>query len=218
MVVQFQTSFIPKKSPVGIAPTFGPVGRSVNVFALIALIVFFLTVGLAASVFFYKSRLITVITAMDADLARAKKSFEPSFIETASRLNVRIEGVRELLDSHTTLSPLFDILEKKTLESVRFQDFSFSTTDRKVTLAMTGQAKSFNAVALQSDVFGAERAFKDPVFSNFTLNEAGDVLFNFQTSVEPEFLLYRETVLGSKTTKTDEGIQFFDEPVSASSP
>lgn len=218
MVVQFQTSFIPKKSPIGTAPTFGPIGRNVNVFALIALIVFFLTAGLAAFVFFYKSHLTTLITTMDTDLARAKKSFEPSFIETASRLNVRIEGVRELLDAHTALSPLFDILEKKTLESVRFQDFNFSTTDRKVTLTMTGQAKSFNAVALQSDVFGAERAFKDPVFSNFTLNEAGDVIFNFQASIEPEFLLYRETVLGGATKKAAGGIQFLEEPAPASSP
>lgn len=218
MVVQFQTSFIPKKSPVGTAPTFGPIGRNVNVFAVIALIIFFLTAGLAAFVFFYKAHLITLITTMDADLAKAKKSFEPTFIDTASRLNARIEGVQQLLGTHTALSPLFDILEKKTLESVRFQDFNFSTTDRKVTLTMTGQAKSFNAVALQSDVFGAERVFKDPVFSNFTLNEAGDVIFNFQTSVEPEFLLYRETVLGGQTTKEDDGIQFLEEPAPASSP
>ena len=64
---------------------------------------------------------------------------------------------------------------------------------------MTGQAKSFNSVALQSDVFGTERSFKDPIFSNFSLNERGDVIFNFQTTVDPKLLLYREIVLGRES-------------------
>ena len=34
-------------------------------------------------------------------------------------------------------------------------------------LAMKGQARSFNAVALQSDVLGAERSFKDPRLLKF---------------------------------------------------
>ncbi|HBV01431.1 MAG TPA: hypothetical protein DEF00_03510 [Candidatus Taylorbacteria bacterium] len=67
---------------------------------------------------------------------------------------------------------------------------------------MTGQAKSFNSVALQSDVFGTERSFKDPIFSNFSLNERGDVIFNFQTTVDPKLLLYRETILGKDDSDT----------------
>lgn len=196
MVVQFHTSFIPKKVPVITPPTSGVGGRSVNLFTMIALIIFFLTVGLAAAVFFYKSYVVRAIVAMDTALAAAKKSFEPEFIEEASRLNARIEGARELLHRHRALSPLFDVLEKKTLESVRFRNFNFTAqNEREIELAMTGEARSFNAVALQSDVFGAERFFRDPVFSNFTLNESGDVIFNFKTVIEPELLLYREAVL-----------------------
>ena len=203
MVVQFQTSFIPKKASVIEPPTQGIGGRSINLFAVIALFVFLSTVGLSAYVFFYKSHLIAVISDMNVSLAAAKKSFEPEFIDEAARLNARIDAAKELINIHQATSPLFDILEKKTLESVRFLDFNFNAlSEGAVTLTMTGEAKSFNAVALQSDVFGAERSFKDPVFSNFTLSESGNVVFNFNTKIEPELLLYRETVLGENQEQT----------------
>lgn len=197
MVIQLQTSYIPKKASV-IGSGQPVVGRThVNVLAIIAFVIFFIAVGLSATVFFYKSSLIRLIASMDAELAAAKKSFEPAFIEEASRLNTRIDGAQELLGNHRALSPLFDILEKKTLESMRFKDFNFtSVSSQSATLSMTGQAKSFNSVALQSDVFGSEKAFKDPVFSNFNLDNQGDVIFNFKTTIDPGLLRYRETVLG----------------------
>jgi hypothetical protein len=198
MVIQLQTSFMPKKPPVT-APTAPRAGRRMfNVLALVSISVFSVAAVLSVLVFLYQAHLVRVISDMDTELIKARKSFEPEFIEEASRLNTRIEAARELINNHRALSPLFGVLEKKTLESVRFRDFSFdSSSGREATLVMTGQAKSFNAVALQSDVFGSERAFKDPVFSNFALNEQGDIVFNFKTSLDPALLRYSETVLGN---------------------
>lgn len=198
MVIQIQTSFTQKKIPTALPTTQGTGGRSFNALSIFALLAFFVVIGLAVTVFFYKARLIRVIAELDASLLQAKKSFDPGFIAEASRFNTRIEAARELLNSHRALSPLFDILEKKTLENVRFRDFHFTAGGREVMMGMTGQAKSFNSVALQSDVFGAEDSFKDPVFSNFSLNEDGDVIFNFQTTVDPKLLLYRATLLGKE--------------------
>ncbi len=211
MPIQIQTSFIPKKAPTFAPPTSGVGGRSVNIFAIIAFSVFFLIVGLSAGVFFYKSHLISSIESKDIALAAAKKSFEPAFVAKAVRLSSRIESARGLLNTHRALSPLFDILEEKTLKSVRFQDFNFSfTKEHEPSIVMTGQAKSFNSVALQSDVFGAEHSFKDPVFSNFNLNERGDVIFNFKTTIDPKLLLYREVLLNSKTEATKDVKEDFD--------
>ena len=211
MVVQFQTSFIPKKAtpPASPALHIKRFGGTMSLFTWVALLLFVLTAALAAGVFFYRGYLVRVITGMDGELAESRKSFEPEFVDVAVRLHKRIEAGRSLLNLHRALSPLFEILEGKTLESVRFQDFAFDANARASTLSMTGQARSFNAVALQSDVFGKERSFKNPVFSNFTLNEQGDVIFNFKTSVAPEMLLYRETVLGAPPPSDGEaGLEF----------
>ena len=202
MVIQLHTSTIPKKPPF-VGPSRVGIGiRGSNLLTIGALVLFSSMVGFALWVYFYKAYLIRTIGDMDLAVAEAKKSFEPEFIEEAARLNARIEGAQELLNTHTALSPLFDLLEKKTLEDMRFQDFSFSFADGQGSrISMTGQGKSFNTVALQSDVFGAEPSFKDPVFSNFTLNENGDVVFDFTTSLEPSLLLYRESVLGLETAE-----------------
>jgi hypothetical protein len=203
MVIQIQTSFTPKKIPTALPTAQRIGGHGVNLFSILALFIFFAAIGLAVSVFFYKSRLVQRIAALDASLVQAKKSFDPEFIAEASALNARIEGARELLNAHRSLSPLFDILEKKTLESVRFQNFHFSAEGgRDAAIGMIGQAKSFNSVALQSDVFGAEPSFKDPIFSDFSLDERGNVLFNFKTTVDPKLLLYRETLLGERSGET----------------
>lgn len=210
-MIQLQTSFIPKKAPIPVSPSSGTSGRGINVLSVLALFIFFAVIGLAVFVFFYKSHLIQTIAGLDASLVQAKKSFDPEFIAEASRLNARIEGARQLLNTHRALSPLFDILEKKTLAQVRFQDFNFNALgEREITIAMTGQAKSFNAVALQSDVFGTEPSFKDPVFSNFALNEQGDVIFNFKTVIDSKLLLYRETLLGVPDAEASSDKASFD--------
>lgn len=204
--MQPQTSFIPKRAPTTPPTSSGLGSQRVNLLAILAFLVFFSSTSFAAFVFFYKSHIIKTITELDASLVLARKSFDPEFIAKASQLDARIEGARTLLKTHRALSPLLDLLEKKTLESVRFQDFTFNGRDGDdITLGMTGEAQSFNAVALQSDVFGAERAFKDPVFSNFSLDEQGNVIFNFQTTVDPKLFLYGETLLTASDSEGKDG-------------
>ncbi|PIQ68231.1 MAG: hypothetical protein COV91_05230 [Candidatus Taylorbacteria bacterium CG11_big_fil_rev_8_21_14_0_20_46_11] len=214
-MIQLQTSFVPKKSYL---PTTAPearFGRTINVFAVVSIVVFLAVALLAAVTFFYRGALISEITAMDTDLVKAEKNFEPEFVDTAVRLHKRIESVKTLLGNHRSISPLFDILEKKTLEQVRFQGMALNSSEAEITLSMTGEAKSFNSVALQSDVFGGEQYFQNPVFSNFTLSEKGDVIFNFKTNVDPSILRYQENILrasASATSGTDTTAQSTTEP------
>jgi len=200
MVIQLQTSFIPKKT---LAPMPGSsgfhFGKSVNLFVIIGILVFLLTAALAAGVFFYRGYLLQTIANKDTKLAEARKSFEPEFVDEAAKLSKRVEAIKNLLSTHRTLSPLFEMLEKKTLETVRFQDFSLDAKGAEASLTMTGVARSFNAVALQSDIFGSDRYFKNPIFSNFTLTDRGDVMFNFRAVLDKKLLLYRETIVGSET-------------------
>jgi len=201
-MIPLQTSFIPKKSSLPTTSAPARFGRTVNLFAVVAIIIFLLTGILAAVTFFYRGSLISEITEMNTELVKAKKNFEPEFVETAIRLNKRIESVKVLLKDHRSVSPLFDILEKKTLERVRFQGMNLTLSDSSATLSMTGEAKSFNSVALQSDVFGKEHYFQNPVFSNFKLSESGDVVFNFTTDVDPALLKYQEGILRATVTDT----------------
>lgn len=217
MVIQLHTPFFRREASAPISP-FGGRGSSSNAnpFAVIALVAFLAVAALAAGVFFYSGFLVREIRAADAQLAAVRKSFEPEFVEAAGRLNARLEAAEQALSRHIAPSLLFSLLERRTLEAVRFRDFSFEAKDEKsFTLSLSGEAKSFNAVALQSDVFGAEKYFTNPVFSNFTLSERGNVLFQFKTTVNPALIAYRETVseaAGAAEDTEKETDAFFDEP------
>ena len=54
---------------------------------------------------------------------------------------------------------------------------------------MSGLAIGYRSVALQSDLFAQNKNLIDPVFSNLTLDDKGNVLFDLEFSVDPSLLI-----------------------------
>ena len=126
----------------------------------------------AVGVFFYQKVLAARLTKMNNDLVAARAAFEPALIEELKRMDTRLEAARTLLADHRAVSPLFALLEKETLSTVRFNTFGFVEPEAgKIVLELTGEAASFNAVALQSDIFSKEAAFSNLVFSDFDVDK-----------------------------------------------
>ena len=59
---------------------------------------------------------------------------------------------------------------------------------------MTGEARGYAALALQSDIFNKSQYFKDSIFSNLKLNTKGDVIFSFRAVVDPSLVSYQREV------------------------
>ncbi|MFA6552222.1 MAG: hypothetical protein WCT19_01830 [Candidatus Paceibacterota bacterium] len=201
MDAKFQTSFIPKKSMP--APTVSR-NQSVSVFLLVSVGVFVIALGFSTWAFFYQRSLVSEITELDSALSAAKKTFELGFIDEVTVLSNKIEAAKDLLVRHVALTPFFYLLEDETLAKIRFTDLNLSIDENSgaVTATMTGQAKSFNSIALQSDVFGKETKFKNPTFSDFQLDKDGNVMFKFTTNVDPSILLYKKTVSATTVQNT----------------
>lgn len=193
METKFQTSFIPKKA---IVPTVGQVrSEPVSVFLIIAIVVFVISLASAGGVFVYKKTLISKINDMNKRLAEAKNSFEPDSIANLSRLSKRIEASKQVVEKHTVVTPVFDLLEDTTLATVRFSIFSYDLSDDgSATLSMTGEAKNFTSVALQSDVIGKEKYVKNPVFSDLNPNSSGNIVFKFSASLDPDLISYKKHI------------------------
>src|SRR3989338_853266 len=127
MDTKFQTSFIPKKALA--ETTSHPRADSVSIFLIISVVLFILTLAAAGGIFAYKRMLIGNIGDMNKRLAQAKNSFEPESIEQWNRLNKRIEAARKLLVAHTTISPIFELLENNTLATVKFDSLTYDLKD-----------------------------------------------------------------------------------------
>jgi hypothetical protein len=188
MDTKFQTSFIPKK-PVVETPK-RDVGSG-GLFYVISVIIFVFSVVCTVGVFGYMKYVQANIDRMNEELSAARESLQPEVIKEISRVDTRFESAKDLLKTHVLLTAFFDLLESKTLEAVRFTNFSYLMDEgKKVSVTMKGEAKSYAAVALQSKILSEDKNFKNPQFSDLTINKDGNVIFLFKTNIDPTLLFY----------------------------
>ena len=198
MEPNFQTSFIPKKPMVEERAT---TGRSVGFFTIISIFILFTVLLATGGLYFYRGIVINNIADKNKSLTLAKNSFEPSKITELQLLDKRLRAASEILSNHVAVTPIFQALSAITMKTVRYTKFSYVIgTDKKaqILIQMSGQAVDYSSVALQSDLFNTKdeaKNFINPVFSNLTLDDKGNVLFDLQFSVDPSFVNYKQTLL-----------------------
>ena len=155
------------------------------------------TVVAAGGIFLLKSYTESSIASKKQSLDRQRAAFEPATIEELLRLDKRLNASSGLLKTHTALTLLFNDLETRTGENVRFKTFKYEPGGpNRFVVSMNGIAKSFNAVALQSDSLGKSNVMKDPIFSNLNLDQGGDVVFDFSADIDPARINYGSLVAG----------------------
>lgn len=198
MEPNFQTSFIPKKPMVQEHAT---TRRSVGFLTVIAIFILFTVLLATGGLYFYQITLKKSITKMEADLNIAKNRFEPAKITELQLLDKRLRASTEILSKHVAVTPIFEALSAITMKTVRYTKFSYDLGAGKdaknansVNIKMSGQAVGYRSIALQSDLFTTRdegKNFIDPVFSNLSLDDKGNVLFDLEFSVDPSFVDYK---------------------------
>jgi len=190
----FQTSFIPKK------PIVEERVASVQSFGFLFIIsIFILIIVLLGTggLYFYKTIVTKSIGDKTSQLQLAQNGFEPSKLSELQLLDKRLNAAKEILSNHVTVIPVFTELENITMHTVRYTKFSYNLAadgSGAVDVKMSGVAAGYRALALQSDLFGQDKNFINPIFSNFTLDDSGNVLFDLDFSVKSSFVNYEQTI------------------------
>ena len=198
MEQNFQTSFIPKKPVIETKTTGG--GRPVGILLVISILLF-LTMSLASGgAYFYRETLKSSITKMQNDLVLAKGRFEPSQITKLRLLDNRLQSASEVLSKHITIHPIFELLQAVTLKTVMYKNFGYTINEKtnRIDVKMSGQGVGYRSIALQSDLFSKNKNFIDPIFSNLSLDDKGNVLFDLGFSVDMNFLAYKQVIKTEK--------------------
>lgn len=198
----FQTSFIPKKS---LTEDRVIVSHSFGLITVVAFFIFLTMVIASGGLFFYRGIMKKSIAGMENELILAKNRFEPAKITQLQVLDKRLRAAGEILGKHIAVSPIFQALQEVTMKSIRYTKFSYELTTidaPKVEVKMGGVAIGYRSVALQADLLSQEKYFIDPVFSNLTLDDKGNVVFDLEFSVEPSFVDYQQMleVVNDNTT------------------
>lgn len=198
------TSFIPK-SPVSseVRPKSSSAGgtRVVGLLTFITVIVAIAAVLSFVGVYLYEQRLTSQKQTLEQSITDARTDLGTDFVAEMQRLEQRIAGVKNLLGSHIVISPIFEELQARTLRSVRFTKFEYTiqkdqqTNQSMVDVSLTGVARSYAIVALQSDAMAESKMFRNPVFSNLTVeDQTGNVNFSLGFTVDAADLSYQKFI------------------------
>ena len=193
----FQTSFIPKK-PI-IEDRRVASSEPVSIFLTASLFILFIVLLGTGGVYFYRASITKSLTTLQASLTLDQSNFEPSELTQLQTLDKRLRAATEILNNHVSIVPVFNELQNVTLQTVRFTKFSYDldsdTTPNEVDIQLSGVAIGYRAVAQESDLLDQDKNFINPVFSNLTLDNSGNVLFDLNFSVPVSFVNYKQSLL-----------------------
>jgi len=195
MEQNFQTSFIPKKPMLKESAVSA---QPISIFLIISLFVLFTVLLATGGLYFYKGIVTKNIVEMQNTLELARKRFEPAKITELNIFDRRLRASTEILAKHMTVIPVFNALEQLTMKSIRFTKFSYSLgTGEKagISIKMSGVAIAYRSIALQSDLLATNKNIIDPVFSNLTLDNSGNVIFDLDFTVDSGFVNYKQTLM-----------------------
>lgn len=199
-----QSSFIPQDA-ASLSATTSRVrsqGGLSDLILLMTIVIFVASIALAGSVFLYEEYLKTSAASKVEQLQRAKDAFEPSLIHTLTRLDDRMHVADELLAGHLAPTAFFTILQQATLTTVEFKGLDFDAADpQRITIKMTGVARSVNSIALQADLFSKNGSITNPIFSDINRQEDG-VHFNLTALVNPQSVNFVRLINGSNDQQT----------------
>lgn len=184
------TSFVPKQ-PVrtASAPQYQRGGG--NTFLYVALLVLLVVVVASGAVFAYQQYLTSARNAKAEEVKQAQERINNETVEDFIRTRNRFIAAGTLLDKHVTLSSFFSLLESLTLETVRFNSFTFKRAeDGTSEIQMDGTARSFNALAAESSIFAGEKRIKRAIFSDISVDQNNSVTFSLSAELDPRLISY----------------------------
>lgn len=199
----FQTSFIPKK-PLTISGSDSE-NQPLSVLSFISIVIFVGTLVSVGGVYLYKIYLENQKNKAEESLISIRSSFEPNTIKELELFDKRTSVSKQLLASHTVMSPFFSALADSTLSAIQYTKFTIDSTEKGVTVNMNGVTRNYKYIALQSQIFNNSKNtnFKNVVFSNLVKDKNGNITFVISFDVNPSLLSYSNyvTSIDSVTNK-----------------
>lgn len=212
-VAHYQNSK-PSSDNKGKGGSGGGFGASSSLVFTISAVLAVVAALLAAAAFFYTQYLEADLADKQQQIAQAQAAFEPDVIDELGAIDTRFSAVEDLIENHTAVTPIFEVLESVTLASVQLLDVSFFSVERTtfpeaeegagdeeedsdagdITISITGVAPDYASVALQSQALKGNEVVIDPQLTDFALDEAGRVQFTAEFTLPAEFMSYEDTL------------------------
>jgi hypothetical protein len=214
------TSFVPKQP---VSPGKKRYSGTGNIFFLVGVFIGGLALVASGGVFLYENYLQGLEKTKGAELSAAENNVSPSTVEQFVRLRNRLSAAQTLIQHHVELSQFFNLLESITLQNVHFTNLTVTVAnDGSATIAMTGVAKTFNALAAESTSFAGQPNIQSAIFSGISVNANGTVAFTLNATLAPALVFEskapaQSAILSGSQTQATTTPSFTSTPPAASS-
>lgn len=188
---RLQATFMPRQAAVAGGGYVRPKGH--HWFMTLGIVIFLLVGASYGGLYFYKDYVKKNNEEKQKKVQTAVSNFEPELTKELTLLKARIDVGENLIKNHRAFSRFLTLLEKNTVQTVQFTELAYDISeDNKVLLSMTGDSRSYNAIAYQSDVFSRVPQIKAPVFSGLSVNDKGVISFKVTAELDSSAISYAE--------------------------
>jgi len=149
----------------------------------------------------YKYMIAKDVQVLEQSITKARESFDPSLLKVFENLDRRLIAANGLLESHSKVLPIFDLLDRVTLKSVKYSYLGYVNNGIAVSVKITGEAINFESIALLALEYNKSGKILNPIISNLGVLVDGKVTFNVAFNVDSSLVSYV-----APKTKTLEGI------------
>lgn len=198
---QIKTSFIPRKTidaAIDFQSTSKVSTRKVGkkIFSLFSILIFIASFVVLGLVYTWTLKLEKDVIQQVEAMREARKNFDEKFIQSASRLDLRIYEAKNILENHVSPSSLYSLLEEYTLQTVAFSNFSFKDNlDGTINVSGQGETKRYESIVLQSDAFGKSGYLRNVIFTDLRPDQNNEIIgFSFQATLDPKLVFYRNSL------------------------
>jgi hypothetical protein len=162
-------------------------------FVFVSAALFFAALAGSVGVFLYARYLAGEEVAKDQELAAAQAQIDQGTIASLVALQQQLVEGKQLLDQHVAFSQFLEEIGTLTPTTVSFQSLSMLlAADHSATVAISGTAASFNALAALSASLATNLAIKDAIFSGISVGKGG-VGFTLSANIDPSLIVMPAT-------------------------
>ncbi|MEK7481844.1 MAG: hypothetical protein AAB607_00550 [Patescibacteria group bacterium] len=166
-----------------------PVGWPWRLLTLM-LVVFSLSIFIYIGMLFgYKPYLNSQVKTLESDIAFLNQSIDKAKQEQLIGLYSQFANVQKLIDSHSITSGIFDLMEKNTYSSVRYNNLTVDVNGREIVI--DGAAPDYDTLIKETALFDSLPEIESVILSNAKISDLGkglsEIKFGLKLKLSPIF-------------------------------
>lgn len=174
-----------QKKGISLGAVFSKTGGIVLILLILSLLFY-------GGLLFYQKKLQTNLNSINQEITNLESKRDKTTEEAILSADKKLNLAEDLFKSHLYWSDLFGNIEKAVVPDVYFSESKLDFANEKVDIGLTGNAKTYTALAQQMVSFKEDPSVESIAVSKISLSESGGIEFDLA-------IVFSKSILINKT-------------------